>query len=922
MSLLSLIEKPGRAVVAAGAVAVLTVLKVNAATLSVTNTNDSGSGSFRQAILEANATNGLDTIVFQIPGSGPFTISPASALPAITDPVVIDGTTQPGFTNRPVIELNGAAAGSSAAGLRLLAGNSTVRGLAINRFGAEAIRIQSPGTNLIAGNFIGTDVTGLLPRGNANGVYITSASGNIIGGTNSADRNLISANADTGVLLQNAGANVVLGNFVGTTITGTLDLGNTNNGVAAYDSPGNLIGGPTTGARNLISGNHGSGIYILGAAATGNLVQGNYIGVDATGALAVSNVADGVTVEGAVSNTIGGVIAGVGNLISGNGQSGVFLKNISPGQNLVQGNLIGTDSSGKLALGNAFAGVTISAASSNLVGGLVAAARNVISANKKDGFFVTNNSPGNVIQGNYIGTDVSGTNALANLFNGITISSTGANTIGGTATGARNLISGNAGFGLALLNAGATANLIQGNYIGTDVTGQLALSNHLSGVRIESSANAVGGTLSGARNLISGNGYDGIFLVGATAANNLVQGNFIGTTVSGTTGLRNVHGGIGISSAPGNTIGGTASGAGNLVSANADANGDAGIYLVGSDATGNVIQGNKIGTDVTGSLALGNTHEGIFLTDSPSNTIGGAVAGAGNLISANFTRGIFLTNASGNVIQGNFIGTKADGINALGNAFHAVECELGANNNTIGGALAAGNRIAFSQGGFAGVRIRDGSTNNSILGNSIFSNGALGIDLSTAGVSGNDACDTDTGGNMSQNFPILSRAVSGRATGFRGTLNSAASGTFLLQFFASPACDSSGNGEGQIYLGDKTVVTSNNCNVSFSAVLPVAVSVGSVVTATATDSANNTSEFSACFPVALVPALTIAPRTNHQVDLSWTNTAADFVLKQTGSLSPPVQWTAVTNAPVATNGQLVVTLPITSTNRFFLLSFE
>ena len=166
------------------------------------------------------------------------------------------------------------------------------------------------------------------------------------------------------------------------------------------------------------------------------------------------------------------------------------------------------------------------------------------------------------------------------------------------------------------------------------------------------------------------------------------------------------------------------------------------------------------------------------------------------------------------------------------------------------------------------------------------------------------------------------QAPQGTPTGIRGTLNSTAGGTFLLQFFANPACDPSGYGEGQIYLGDKTVVTSNNCNAAFVALLSASVPVGYFIAATATDSANNTSEFSACIPVASVPALAIVPRTNHQADLAWTNTAADFILKQTGNLSPPIQWTTVTNTPVLTNDQLLVTLPITSTNRFFLLSFE
>ncbi|PYJ01460.1 MAG: hypothetical protein DME25_18065, partial [Verrucomicrobia bacterium] len=178
-------------------------------------------------------------------------------------PVVIDGTTQPGYTpNHPIIELSGVSAGSSSVGLRLLAGNSSVRGLIINRFGAEGIHIEGGGSNVIAGNFVGTDVTGLLPRGNANGVVVNNASGNVIGGTNPADRNVISANGDTGVYLLGASGNAVQGNYIGTTATGTLDLGNGNNGIALNNNTtASLIGGATTAARNLVSGNHGSGIY-------------------------------------------------------------------------------------------------------------------------------------------------------------------------------------------------------------------------------------------------------------------------------------------------------------------------------------------------------------------------------------------------------------------------------------------------------------------------------------------------------------------------------------------------------------------------------------------------------------------------------------------------------------------------------------
>jgi len=274
------------------------------------------------------------------------------------------------------------------------------------------------------------------------------------------------------------------------------------------------------------------------------------------------------------------------------------------------------------------------------------------------------------------------------------------------------------------------------------------------------------------------------------------------------------------------------------------------------------------------------------------------------------------------VIQGNLIGTKNDGLTALGNGVHAVELEVGSSHNTIGGGAGAGNRIAFSPNGFAGVRIRDGSTNNGILSNAIFSNGALGIDLGAAGVTPNDPCDTDTGANMSQNFPVLVQAVGGPRTVIRGTLNSRPGAAFLLQFFANSVCNPSGYGEGRLYLGDLTVVTSNNCTASFVATLAESVPIGNVITATATDAANNTSEFSACVPVAPIPSLGVVASSNHQVNLAWTNSAGGFVLKQTGSLSPPIQWTTVTNSPIPTNGQYVVTLNITNGNKFFLLSFE
>jgi titin len=875
----------------------------------------------QQAILDADATNGLDTIIFQIPGSGVHTISPTNALPSITDPVVIDGTTQPGYAGTPLIEINGASAGGTSEGFRLPAGNSTILGLAINRFGGAGIHVQLPGgTNFIQGNFIGTDPTGTLSRGNGSaaqsgGVWVDGSWGNWIGGPYPTNRNLVSGNTGPGVYLLNCAGNTVQGNLIGTSLSGTAALGNSNNGITLYNAAGNQVGSTAAVARNVISGNGSSGVYLYGSGATGNLVQGNYIGTDTNGSVAIPNAGDGVTVNGAPGNTIGG-----GNLLSGNSQSGLSLDGAGAGSNLVQGNCIGADASGKHGLGNQYSGVTIFGGNSNLVGGTTAAARNVVSANKLSGIYITTNSVGNLVQGNYIGVDVTGTNALGNAANGISIDSASSNTVGGTIAGAGNVISGNTNYGIEIYNTGATGNLIQGNHIGPDVRGLAALANKFWGIHIQSPGNTLGAA-SGAGNLISGNLQGGIFLDGATAANNIVQGNWIGTALGGTSGLGNGGAGIGITSASGNTIGGTTAGAGNLLSAN----GDAGVFLYLNGTTGNLIQGNKIGTDITGNAALGNLYEGIYVERATTNTIGGASPGAGNLISGNNTRGIWFTNASWNVAQGNLIGTKTDGISGLGNTFHSVECEVGACNNTIGGAGGAGNTIAFAQTVYAGVRIRNGSTNNAILGNSIFSNGALGIDLGNVGVNPNISCDTGVGtsANMAQNYPVLTQAVSGYSTGIRGTLNSRPNAMFLLQFFANSACDSSGYGEGQLYLGQTTVVTSNNCNAGFVVGLPAEVPVGYVITATATDNANNTSEFSACVPVTSVPSLAVRPlATTHQVALAWTNTTTGFVLDQTSSLSPPVQWTAVTNAPVNTNGQFVVTLSDATGNRFYVLSFQ
>jgi hypothetical protein len=277
--------------------------------------------------------------------------------------------------------------------------------------------------------------------------------------------------------------------------------------------------------------------------------------------------------------------------------------------------------------------------------------------------------------------------------------------------------------------------------------------------------------------------------------------------------------------------------------------------VISSQFGGNFVEGNFIGTDITGTTALGNYRAVTIF--SPNNTIGGRMPGARNVLSGNIY-GVWLQDdrAKANLIEGNYIGTTADGVNPLGNTVDGVIITrggtIGASDNVVGGSTnGAGNVIAFN--GRVGVFIQLGSVRNAILSNSIYSNGAsqpagtgLGIDLlSPFGVTANDVGDGDTGGNNLQNFPVLTSASSGRVR-IEGVLNSTANNTFRLEFFSNNACDPSGNGEGERFLGSTDVTTDGSGNVSFGVSFPAVVPVGQFVTATATDSNSNTSEFSQC----------------------------------------------------------------------------
>jgi len=317
-----------------------------AATFSVTNTNDSGADSLRQAILDANANPGTDTIEFNIPGAGVHTITPLTALPAATETVTIDGYTQPGSsvntdpiaTNAVIlIEIDGSAAGP-ANGIQFVSHDgSLLRGVAINRFTAGVMINGGLTGCTVRGCFLGTDATGSTALPNTQGVA-SSTPGTLIGGPAPADRNLISGNS-VGI---SAGSNggVIQGNLIGTDATGTLPVGNTDTGIVCVNGngAGMLIGGPNPGESNVISGNL-RGIY-LEQPNTVDVVQGNLIGTNAAGTGPLGNGVGIYENFGGFNSIIGGIGAGEANVIAYNSAQGILFTNNGGSNNSTRGNSI------------------------------------------------------------------------------------------------------------------------------------------------------------------------------------------------------------------------------------------------------------------------------------------------------------------------------------------------------------------------------------------------------------------------------------------------------------------------------------------------------------------------------------------------------------------------------------------------------
>ncbi len=737
--------------------------------------------SLREAINEANAAVGLDTILFDSLAAGSV-ITLDCPLPPLTDSdTKVRANLHPSYAGAPVIGIDAYAITSitcPASGntpsvwpaFELQGSNNAVRGLAIFNMGSAAVAVLAGSGNLIRDNYIGTDTTGTVALNNGYGILVQEATGTII------RDNVVVGSPFDGILLLGSGVTgtVIRGNKIGTDPSGTLDLGN-NQGIrltpfdaAGVGPSGNFIGTGAVGAGNVISGNS-NGIMMIGASL--NTIENNLIGTDASGSADLGNTLSGIWLqEGSDNNQI------LGNTISGNGYFSILIRGAN---NVVQGNKIGTDSAGSAAIPN-WSGVLIeSTAGGNLIGGPGLGEGNVISGHTAAGtlpsgvhIFGASTTP-NIIQGNFIGTDASGSAAVPN---GIGIF------VSGGASGdlvLGNVISGNQGHGILMDNA--TGVVIQGNKIGTNSAGTASLGNGTPGITgyggIAIGANGaegvlIGGSGAGEANLVSGNLSEGIILRGA---NHAVQGNLIGTDLTGTAAIPN---------------------------------GAAGIILSGSTISGWPLENNQImGNLISGNGGFGISTDGS--TDYPLNT----------------------------VIQNNFIGTDAGGSAALPNGGGGILLQ-GA--GTLVGGAGMENVIAYNGGsGIAlyGPPAFDFITGHTFSRNSIFQNDGLGIDLGTgvggsgsgAGVTPNDPGDGDGGANHLLNYPEFTSVTASLVEG------TACDGCVVEVFISDE--DPSGHGEGMTFLADG-VATGG----AFS--IPVSLGTCDVVTATATDADGNTSEFS------------------------------------------------------------------------------
>ncbi|MGO9913133.1 MAG: beta strand repeat-containing protein, partial [Isosphaeraceae bacterium] len=768
----------------------------------VTSLADSGPGSLRDVIDEVNTdpiANGADQITFA-PGISGGTIAPQSPLPPITrNQVTVVGP----------ITLDGTSAGGD--GLDISGNQDSVQNVTVESFSGNGVSIT--GNN--------DSVTGSQITGDQNGIVVSAgATGNTIGGTVSGTQNTIANNFGAGVHLQGAQQTVVQGNWIGTDSSGDTGLGNSGDGIDVFNgATANTIGGTVLGAGNTIANNHGNGVTIgssptdasAGDSVLENAIYGNAkIGIDLGD--------DGVTLN------------------DSKGHSGPNLFQDFP------------------LLASAF-----SVNGTTLIAGSLSADPNTMY--RVEFYGDPNEDPSGHGQGQtFLGfaNVTTGTNGVASFTDDVAVAVPVGQFVSATATDPDNDTS--------EFSADVP---VQSGYLVTNTND--SGSGSLRQAILSADANdSVANTI--VFNIPETDpGYaNGVFTIQPLSQLPVLGQNITidGTTQTAFTGNTNPYGpvivlngakqptGDGLELDDDNTVEG-------LV---IDGFAGGGISLSWAFSSGGVSNNNRIlnnyiGTDATGTSAVPNNFGiGIVGYGSPSEQSANNVI-QGNLISGNLSFGIGLGDTTLTQITDNLIGTDRTGASNLGNGAEGISLgNAGCPSNTI-----IGNTIAFNKGDgivdapdyrYSVAYTPQGHQGNAFLQNSIFSNGMLGIDLVAPGTGGNVQAPWGVplqntpggphqGANLLQNYPVLNTAIStASSTVITGSLNSTPSETFHLEFFASPTANASGYGEGKTYLGDTLVTTDAAGNASFTVTVPVGNLVGQVLSSTATDAGNNTSEFS------------------------------------------------------------------------------
>jgi hypothetical protein len=853
----------------------------------VINTNDTGVGSLRKALLNASNTPGAQTVSFNIPGPGPYRIKLRTGV-SFNDTVTIDGTTQPGYAGAPIIEIDGSELGLIIPSSRLMVvngPNSTIRGLVFNRLPADsaagtptAIELRNSGT-VIQNCYIGTDVTGLLDLSLGNGIRIDSDN-NIIGGASSSERNVISGN-ENGISMSGQQGNIIRGNYIGVGIDGVTAIGNER--AIIVEGKNNVIGGTEPGQGNVIAnsndGSLGSGVSLRDElpqfpdiSYDGNTIRGNSIynndrlGIDIQLPFGVTpndpcDADNGtndlqnfpvITTATVVGNTVS--IQGTLNSIPSRSYDLDFYANDladpsghGEGKYYLGSAQVTTDASCNSSFNATLSttvqpGQLITATATDPSGSTsefsVAVDASVISVTPITVTNTNDSGPGSLRQAILESNNTPG----VELINFAIESGPGPHVITIQS------------FLPSLLDTVIIDGTTQPGYAGIPLIGiapAAGFVNAANGIIVR----APNVTIKGLR---FGGFPSGVAIgLGSPATNTTIQSNYIGLDFDGVQPLPSAVG-ITISGASDSLIGGPLPSQRNYIVSKT------GISL-GAGATNITIVGNFIGTNAAGSVGLNNATDGVdatgigvFFWGASNNRIGGYGLGEGNLISGNSAVGIgffdgLTSSNNGNRILGNQIGTDVSGTSTIHNAgFRGILDRTSA--NTIVGDItpAGGNIIAFHRG--PGIEVTGFASGMSIRGNSIFSNGdgdplfyRLGIELGSFGPNPIDPGDGDPGPNGNQNHPALN-SVNGGPTSItvNGSLTSKPNETYMLDFYSSPTCDPSGFGEGRTYLGEGTVNTDASGIAGFSIALPVSVPETHAITATATDSDGNSSEFSRC----------------------------------------------------------------------------